>query len=98
MKMAKQVKKRFKPSQRQRKRYLVVVLYGKKTFGILRNVIKEACNAEARLICYNEKKSKVMVCVPRRCINEIKAALKINGFNCIGISGMIKRARQKWMK
>lgn len=97
-KQTKQVRKRFKPNQRQRKRYIVVVLDAKRTFECLKKTVKDACNADAKLIGFNDRRTKVMVCVPRRCINEIKAALKIDGFNCIGVSGMIKRAGQKWMK
>lgn len=95
--MAKQIKKRLKPSQKERKRYLVVVLDRKKTFEMLKKAVKDFCNVEARFICFNGRKSKVMISAPRKSINEVKAALMLSGFNCIGVSGMIKRARMKWM-
>ena len=94
--MAKQARKRFKPSMRQRKRYLVVVMQGKLNYSLLKKIIAEKCNAEAKLIGFNEKKSKVMVCVLRKHLGSIRKALKDAGFNCIGVSGMIKRARMKW--
>lgn len=94
----KQQRKRFKPSQRARKRYLVVVLDSKHTTEKLRKAVKDFCNVDVKIICWNEKKSKVMISVPRKCINDIKAALMLSGFNCIGVSGTIKRARSKWMK
>ncbi len=96
--MKKKKKKRIKPSQKERKRYLVVVIDRKKTFEKLRKRVKDFCNIDARFIRCNEKKSKVMICVPRKCLNDAKASLMFSGFNCIGISGTIKRARMKWMK
>ena len=94
--MAKQARKRFKPSMRQRKRYLVVVMQGKLNFSLLKKVIAGKCDAEVKLIGFNDKKSKVMVCVLRKHLEKIREALKDAGFNCIGVSGTIKRARMKW--
>ena len=89
-------KKRFKPSMRERKRYIVVVLQGKRNWDFLRQVVRNKCNADARLIGFNEKGSKVMFCILRKHAEKIRKALKDAGVNCIGVSGTIKRARQKW--
>lgn len=92
----KQQRKRFKPSQKERKRYLVVVLDAKHTTERLKREIKNFCNIDVKFICFNEKKSKIMICVPRSKLQDVKAALVLSGFNCIGVSGTIKRARQKF--
>jgi RNase P/RNase MRP subunit POP5 len=94
----KERRKRKKPSQRTRKRYLVIVIDNRHTTEKLKRAVKDFCNVDVKLICYNERKSKIMICAPRKNLNDVKAALMLSGFNCIGVSGMIKRARQKWVK
>lgn len=94
--MAEKEKKRFKPSQRERKRYLIIVTDRKHNLGLVRQIAGEH-GINLKVIGFNEKESKAMVCVLRKHLATIRNALKNRGFNLIGVSGTIKRAGQKWM-
>lgn len=88
--MAEQIKRRFKPSMREKKRYLVLLA----DIYALRNALKDFEKREWKII--EEGRGKVLLRLNLRHLNKFKEILALKGISCIGISGTIKRAKQKF--
>lgn len=88
--MAEQIKRRFKPSMREKKRYMVLLA----DIYALRNALKDFEKREWKII--EEGRGKVLLRLNLRHLNKFKEILAQKGISCIGISGTIKRAKQKF--
>ena len=84
---------RFKPSMRVKRRYLVL---DSSVFAV-RTALLNIDKTFWKII--DISKGKVLLRINLKQINEIKTLFLAKGIHCIGISGTIKRAKQKfWNK
>jgi RNase P/RNase MRP subunit POP5 len=88
--MAEQIKRRFKPSMREKKRYLVLLA----DIYTLRNALRDFEKREWKII--EEGRGKILLRLNLRQLNKFKEILLQKGISCTGISGTIKRAKQKF--
>lgn len=88
--MAEQIKRRFKPTMREKRRYLVLLA----DIYALKNALKEFEKREWRII--EESRGKILLRLNLRHLNKFREILASRGIPCIGISGTIKRAKQKF--
>jgi RNase P/RNase MRP subunit POP5 len=91
--MKKQVSRRLKPSKKEKRHYIVLAASSHDAARI-----REACRQwSIKLIYFDNKKGKAMISALTKEVKAIKEALADAGFECVGVSGTIKRARQKFI-
>jgi RNase P/RNase MRP subunit POP5 len=93
--------RRIKPSARIKKRYFVINSADKEKIknAISSSLKQDYPNAHLKFIFVDFSRQKSMICANRKFVQQIKSALLSAGLKCIGISGTIKKARQKfWCK
>lgn len=79
-----------KPSDREKKRYLVLLSDQDRLKGLLRDLSRQ----EWRIIDW--KNDRILLKLKLKYLNEFKKMLCKQGISCIGISGTVKRAKQKF--
>lgn len=83
----KQLRKRLKPSKREKKRYLVLKSDEFSLRQALRDIYFKAIGIG---------NGRIMIRIALKDLNKAKEALSLKGIRCIGISGTILRAKNKF--
>lgn len=99
--------KRLKASMREKKRYVVVTfnkkLPKKQAYKLVDSALLEFlgllgyAKANPKFIQFDAAKGKVIICVNRKELSDVKSALVLAGLACVGVSGILKKARQKFL-
>ena len=98
--MKKNVKpRRLLPSLKEKKHYLV--LKTDKSFKDVESAILDFIGtlgfASASVKFVLEEKDKIIISANTKFVSKIKAGLALNNIPCVGVSGTIKKAMQKFM-
>ena len=98
--------KRLLPSLREKKHYLVLVVDAKDRIESSDRIdsaihdylgVLGYSKASPVFISFTPEKSKAILAVNRKQVNDVKAGLLLAGIRCIGVSGTIKKAREKFL-
>lgn len=94
-KQTEKARKRFKSSMREKKRYLVLLT----DVSIVKGILAQANIEKSGWKIIETNKGKLMLRLNLKYLNKFKQLLASEGISCIGISGTIKKAKQKfWNK
>lgn len=99
--------KRLKPSMREKKRYVVIALKSsmtrKEAYKLVDSALLEGlgtlgyAKASITFIQFDSVKGKAIIRTNPKQLANVKSALILAGLACIGVSGTIKRAREKFL-
>jgi RNase P/RNase MRP subunit POP5 len=83
---------KFKPSDREKKRYLVIL----SDIMNIREIMNSFSQSRWKIIDKNNE--KIMIRLELKYLNKFKDILSNKKIKCIGVSGTIKRAKQKFWR
>lgn len=81
---------KFKPSDREKKRYLVIL----SDITGIRDILDSFSQSRWKVIDKNN--GKILIRLELKHLNSFKERLSNKSIKCIGVSGTIKRAKQKF--
>ena len=94
------------PTLREKKHYLVVTVNAedkKEAVKMVDNSVLDYigvlgyAKASPVFVDFIKEKGKAIMAVNRKYVVDVKAALLFSGLKCVGVSGTIKKAREKFM-
>ena len=92
---------KLKPSAREKKRYLVLLSKKERVDKALHDYLGALGYTRARPFFIEAGKKNdidyTIICVNNKMLNDVKSALANAKISCIGISGTIKKARNKFL-
>jgi len=92
--------RRLLPSLREKKHYLV--LKTDKSIKEIESSILDFIGvygfARASPKIISQEKDKIIISVNTKYVSQVKAALAMHGISCVGVSGTINKAKQKFWK